>query len=192
MPTCSMMTASSPFEEVLIGAEQISMAEKFWNYRYITKPTIDYSGMTFSADVGVLAKYKVADILTLDISVVNGRGYKELTPDNTLKVVTGFTLTPAKNLLFRGYYDLMGPGGNRQSTGSLTGAYIGNTFTLGAEYLMQNNHLMASRGKLLRNKHFHSSKICGKISQFSQGMTTSAQSLPKVKLNHGTSVNDGQ
>lgn len=127
----------------LIGAEQISMADKFWNYRYITKAFIDYSGMIFSADIGFLAKYKVADIMTLDLSIVNGRGFKDLAANNTLKLVSGFTLTPAKNLMFRGYYDVMGREDNTQWTASFTGAYIDNTFTLGAEYLMQNNHLMA-------------------------------------------------
>lgn len=128
----------------LIGAEQISMADKFWGYRYITKPLIDYSGMIFSADIGIMAKYKAADILTLDLAVVNGRGFKDLAPNNTLKLLTGFTLTPAKNFMFRGYYDVMGQGDRNEWTGSLTGAYIGNTFTLGAEYLMQKNHVMAS------------------------------------------------
>jgi hypothetical protein len=126
----------------LIGAEQISMADKFWGYRFITKPFIDYTGMTYSADLGILVKYKPADIITLDLSVTNGRGYKDIAPDTTLKLVTGFTLTPSKNLLFRGFYDMMGQGDSRQWTASLTGAYIGQTFTLGAEYLIQKNHHM--------------------------------------------------
>ncbi|MBE0667641.1 MAG: hypothetical protein IH593_08200 [Bacteroidales bacterium] len=128
----------------LIGAEQISMADKFWGYRYITKPFIDYSGMIYSADLGILVKYKPADIITLDLSVTNGRGFKDVAPDTTLKLVTGFTLTPSKNLLFRGFYDMMGRGDSRQWTASFTGAYIDNTFTLGAEYLMQKNHHMTA------------------------------------------------
>lgn len=152
----------------LIGAEQISMADKFWNYRYITKAFIDYSGMIFSADIGLIAKYKVADILTLDLSVVNGRGFKDLEPDNTLKLVSGFTLTPAKNLLFRGFYDVMGKGDNRQWTGSLTGAYIDDSFTLGAEYLMQNNHLMASGENFSGFSIFTALKFAEKYSVFAR------------------------
>ncbi|HUW91868.1 MAG TPA: hypothetical protein VMV74_01790 [Bacteroidales bacterium] len=128
----------------LIGAEQISMGDKFWGYRYITKSLIDYSGMVYTADLGILVKYKPADIISLDLSVTNGRGFKDIAPDTTLKLVTGFTLTPSKNLLFRGFYDIMGRGDSKQWTVSFTGAYIDKTFTLGAEYLMQKNHHMTA------------------------------------------------
>jgi len=152
----------------LIGAEQISMADKFWSYRYVTKPPIDYSGMTFPADAGVLAKYKPAEILTLDISIVNGRGFKDLSADNTLKLVSGFTLTPAKNLMFRGFYDVMGKGDNSQWTASFTGAYIDNSFTLGAEYLMQNNHLMVSGENFSGFSIFTALKFAEKYSVFAR------------------------
>jgi hypothetical protein len=125
----------------LIGVEQLSMADKFWNYRYITKPAIDYSAMVFSADLGFMARYQVADAVSIDIGLLNGRGYKDVAPDTTLKLITGITVKPAKNFMFRGYYDAMGPGGERQMTFSFTGAYLGPVFSLGAEYFRQNNHL---------------------------------------------------
>ncbi len=125
----------------LIGVEQISMADKFWNYRYVTRPPIDYSSMVFSADLGLMAKYQVAEAVAIDIGLLNGRGYKDVAPDTTLKLITGITVKPAENFLFRGYYDAMGPGGERQMTFSLTGAYLGPVFSLGAEYFRQYNHL---------------------------------------------------
>lgn len=128
----------------LIGSEQLSNAEKFFNYRYIAKPTMDYAQMVFPTDLGFMARYKAADFLTIDMSVINGKGYKEITPDTTLKVVTGATIIPVKNLSLRLYYDLMGPSGGRQSTYSITGAYTGKILTLGAEYLSQSNHLMTT------------------------------------------------
>lgn len=128
----------------LIGSEQISNSEKFFNYRYIAKPTMDYAQMVFPVDLGFMTRYKAADFLTIDISVINGKGFKEITPDTTLKFVTGATIIPVKNLSLRLYYDLMGPSGGRQSTYSITGAYTGKIFSLGAEYLSQSNHLMTS------------------------------------------------
>lgn len=126
----------------LIGSEQISVAEKFFNYRYIAKPTIDYAQMIYPVDLGFMARYNAADFLTLDMALLNGKGFREITPDTTLKVVTGATIIPAKNLFFRAYYDLMGPSGVRQATFSLSGAYTGKILTVGAEYLTQANHFM--------------------------------------------------
>lgn len=126
----------------LIGSEQLSNAEKFFNYRYIAKPTMDYAQMTFPVDLGFMARYRAADFLTFDMSVVNGKGFKEITPDTTLKVVTGATIIPAKNVVLRAYFDIMGPAGGRQSTYSITGAYTGKSISFGAEYLAQANHFM--------------------------------------------------
>ncbi|HUW91725.1 MAG TPA: hypothetical protein VMV74_01060 [Bacteroidales bacterium] len=152
----------------LIGAEQISMAEKFWGYRYISKPVLDNTGMASSTDLGILVKYKPAEILTLDMSVVNGRGYKDIAPDTTLKLLTGFTLTPAKNILFRGYYDMMGRGDSRQWTASFSGAYIDKNFTLGAEYFMQNNHLIAKGENYSGINIFTAVKFAEKYSFFAR------------------------
>lgn len=127
----------------LMESEQVSTASKFWNYRYIARPTIDASGMVIAADLGLIAKYKPVEQVVLDLGILNGRSYKDISPDTTFKLVSGITFTPAKNLMFRGYYDLMGPEGRRQWTMSLTGAYISDVFTLGAEYMRQNNHLKA-------------------------------------------------
>jgi len=152
----------------LLGVEQISIAEKLWNYRYITKTPIDYSGMIFSADLGVIAKYKVAEAVSFDIGLLNGRGYKDIAPDTTLKLITGITVKPVKNLIFRGYFDAMGPAGTRQMTFSLTGAYTGPVFTLGAEYLRQNNHLMATGENYSGVSIFSEVKVAEKFSVFAR------------------------
>lgn len=152
----------------LIGSEQLSNAEKFWNYRYITKPIIDYTQMTFPTDVGFMAKYRIADFLTVDMSVINGKGYKEITPDTTLRVVTGATLIPLKKLLFRVYYDLMGPAGARQSTISLTGGYTGKTLSVGAEYLAQSNHFRVEGENYSGISIFTSVRFAEKFSFFAR------------------------
>ena len=126
----------------LIGAEQISMMEKIWGYRYVTKPPIDYSGMIQAADLGLATKVYAADFLTLDLSVTNGRGFKDITSNGTYRMAAGFTLIPAENMLVRGFYDMMGPSGSMQRTVSITAAWMGPKFNAGAEYFRQDNAAM--------------------------------------------------
>ena len=127
------------FRGGLIGTEQISMMEKIWGYRYVTKPPIDYSGMIQAADLGVMTVVQAGKLLDIDLSVTNGRGFKDIAPNGTYRLAAGFTLTPAENLLLRGYYDMMGPSGNMQRTASITAAWLGPKFNAGAEYFRQDN-----------------------------------------------------
>jgi len=175
----------------LIGSEQLSNAEKFFNYRYIAKPTMDYAQMVFPTDLGFMARYRAADFVTIDMSVVNGKGYKEITPDTTLKVVTGVTLVPFKNLNFRIYYDLMGPAGGRQSTFSLTGAYTGKTVSFGAEYLAQTNHLMNAGEDYSGISIFSAVRLAEKFSAFARydnivSVTPEGETEPWNLSNDGT------
>jgi hypothetical protein len=127
----------------LIGSEQISMMEKIWGYRFVTKPPIDYSGMIHAADLGLATKVYAAEFLTLDLSVTNGRGFKDLASNGTYKMSAGFTLTPAENMIVRGFYDMMGPSGRMQRTASILAAWMGPKFNAGAEYFRQDNAYMA-------------------------------------------------
>lgn len=126
----------------LIGAEQISMMEKIWGYRFVTKPPLDYSGMVYSADLGVMTKVSAGELLNIDLAVTNGRGFKDITSNGTYRLSTGFTLTPAENIIVRGFYDLMGPSGRMQRTASITAAWTGPKFNAGAEYFRQDNASM--------------------------------------------------
>ncbi len=126
----------------LIGTEQISVMEKVWGYRFVTKPPIDYSGMIQVADLGIMTVIQAGDMLDIDLSVTNGRGFKDINPNGTYRLTGGFTLTSAGHLLFRGYYDLMGPSGRLQQTASITAAWMGPKFNAGAEYFRQDNSSM--------------------------------------------------
>jgi hypothetical protein len=126
----------------LIGSEQISMMEKIFGYRFVTKPPIDYSGMIQAADLGITTKIYAGEILVFDLSITNGRGFKDITANGTYKMSAGFTLTPADNILVRGFYDMMGPSGSMQRTASITAAWMGPGFNAGAEYFRQDNASM--------------------------------------------------
>jgi hypothetical protein len=126
----------------LIGMEQVSAMEKIWAYRFISKPPIDYSGMVQVADLGVSTKFSAVKWLSVDLSVTQGRGVKNLVADGTYKLSAGFTMTPATNMIIRGFFDMMGPTGSMQRTASITAAYTGPRLTAGAEYLRQDNNKM--------------------------------------------------
>jgi hypothetical protein len=152
----------------LIGVEQLSTTEKLWNYRYVIKPPMDYSGMIFSADLGFMAKYQVSGGVSVDIGLLNGRGYRDVAPDTTLKLISGITFQPAKNIMVRGYFDAMGPDGERQMTFSLSGAYLGPVFSLGAEYFRQNNHLTEAGEHYSGVSIFSAAKFAEKFSVFAR------------------------
>lgn len=126
----------------LIGIEQISVTEQIWGYRFLARPPIDYSGMIQVADLGVMTKFTAGDKVAFDLAIINGRGFKDLASNGTVRLTAGATLMPVENVIIRGYYDLMGPTGRMQRTASIIAAWTGPEFTAGAEYLRQDNHLM--------------------------------------------------
>jgi hypothetical protein len=152
----------------LIGAEHISVTEKLWNYRYVTKPFIDYTGMVFTADLGLMAKARAGDRLILDLSVTNGRGFRDIAPDGTYRFSAGASVMPLKNLIIRGYYDIMGPSGRMQRTASIIGAWTGRSFSAGAEYLRQDNHLMTAGKNYTGFSLFASLNLSEKVSLFAR------------------------
>jgi len=123
----------------LIGLSQFSLQEKQWGARYILKSFQDQYKYGSSADFGVLASYKLHNMISLDASVLNGEGYKSLEVDSILKYTVGLTLEPVKGLDLRAYYDRMGNDNAQQSLSFFAGYTHGNV-KLGAEYNMQLNN----------------------------------------------------
>jgi len=152
----------------LIGAEHITITEKLWNYRYITKSFIDYTGMIFPADLGLMAKARAGEKITLDLSVTNGRGFRDIAPDGTYRLSTGATVVPCKNVMIRGYYDIMGPSGRMQRTASIIGAWSGPVFSAGAEYLRQENNKMISGNNYSGFSIFTTLKLSEKVALFAR------------------------
>ena len=58
------------------------------------------------ADLGIVVDYKINDIVKVDFAVLNGEGYTNIQSDNSLKVTSGFTITPPNNFSFRIYSDI--------------------------------------------------------------------------------------
>jgi len=152
----------------LIGTEQISVMDKIWGFRFVTKPPIDYSGMIQAADLGILAKFNAGEKAVFDLSVTNGRGFKDIASNGTVKLTAGVSVMPVEHVMIRGYYDLMGPSGRMQRTASITAAWIGPEFTAGAEYLRQDNHLMIDGNNYSGFSIFTRVKLADKVSLFAR------------------------
>jgi hypothetical protein len=125
----------------IITPEQIIMNIFMWNYLYVGRPLIDYSGMTFASDLGISAKYNISKQVSLDITVTNGRGVKDLAPDSAFRFSAGLTILPVKEFIIRGYFDIKTKNNISQSTFDLSAAYETEMVVFGGEYMLQNGNL---------------------------------------------------
>ncbi len=129
----------------LIGTTAFKFQEKAWGYRYVAKAFQDYYKMGSSADLGISAAYKFSDIVSADLILVNGEGYKNLESDSIFSVGAGVTLTPVDGFSLRAYYETATGESEalnlaRHSTLAFGGLYSNDKFSLGAEYAGQTNN----------------------------------------------------
>jgi hypothetical protein len=125
----------------IITPEQIIMNLYMWNYLYVGRPLIDYSGMTYTSDIGIAAKYNISKQVSFEITVTNGRGCKNLAPDSAFRYSAGLTILPVKNFIIRGYFDILTKYNVSQTTFDLAAAYETEKVVLGGEYMLQNGNL---------------------------------------------------
>jgi len=137
-----------------VGLKQFKIQEKNWGYRYIQKSAQDEYEMGTSADMGLTADYKLSDMVSVDLTMVNGEGYKKNQTDVNMKKGFGLTLKPVDGLTIRAYMDMMGAEDvvetvdsvsttiekPTQNTTALFVGYNTDDFRLGAEYNTQTAH----------------------------------------------------
>ena len=123
----------------MIGTKAFKVQEKFWGYRYVYKSFQDAYKFNSSADLGFSVDYIFNKIISADVSVINGKGYKLVKTDSTFKVTAGLTLSPVEKLILRGYYDYYDRGEPLQTFAFFAG-YSFYKFNVGAEYDYQKNH----------------------------------------------------
>jgi hypothetical protein len=113
--------------------------QKFWGKRYIANTFQALNGYGIVADLGVVVDYKFSDLISGDITVMNGEGYSELQLDNGVKTSAGFTMTPSKQLSVRFYSDVTKQNGIWQSTFMSFAGFRNDLFTIGAEVNYKTN-----------------------------------------------------
>lgn len=125
----------------LTGTSQFNYQEKFWGYRYVAKSFQDLNKWGSSADLGISTSYKLNDLLSADISVFNGEGYKKVQADDQLQYAIGLTATPVKGFSVRAYGEMKTAKDTvAQYAVALFAGYKCDAFRIGAEYNMQLNH----------------------------------------------------
>lgn len=130
----------------LISTISFKTQESFWGYRYLLKSFQDEYSFGSSADIGLSAAYQFNKVLSADVIVVNGEGYKNIERDSIFSVGAGLTLKSIQGLVLRGYVETSTKEEGvlkRQNTLSFFGGYSLDAFSVGAEYNMQTNHKMA-------------------------------------------------
>jgi hypothetical protein len=123
----------------MIGLSQFKLQEDLWAGRYLYKSFMDEHRFGPSADLGAYISYQIHEMVSADLTIANGEGYKRLEADSLLKYSVGGTVSPIEGLDFRASYDYMGKDSAQQTLAFYVG-YTAEKFSLGAEYNQQLNH----------------------------------------------------
>jgi len=142
----------------LIGLNQFKYSEKHWGGRYLYKSFQDKHKLGASADFAFYTEYRFNKMLSVDITISNGEGYKTVETDSIFKYSAGLTIFPAKGLQFRTYYDYMGDEDTQQSLSFFLG-YTRDNLKLAGEYNQQFNHKMVADQTLSGYSFFGSYKV---------------------------------
>lgn len=122
----------------LMDMLQFKVQEKFWGYRYLYKSFMDEHKFGSSADLGTGIQYTPSEILSADLVLSNGEGYKNLQFDNRYRVGFGITLHPVKQLTLRGYYTVHTSEVSQMSVSGFVG-YKLKKLRIGGEYNYEKN-----------------------------------------------------
>ena len=139
----------------MIGLHQFKVQEDLWGGRYLYKSFMDEHSFGPSADLGAFVAYQFHELVSLDLTIANGEGYKSIESDSILKYSLGTTLKPLSGLVFRTSYDYMGQEAVQQTLALYLGYSVVN-LDLGAEYNYQWNHQMV-QDHHLRGLSFYAS-----------------------------------
>ena len=113
--------------------------QRFWGKRYLANTYQSLNGYGYVADLGLALDYKINDILSADLTVMNGEGYLELQLDNNVRSSLGLNITPGDNIFFRIYGDIEKKHGVNMFTTVAFAGYKNKTFNAGIEFSSKTN-----------------------------------------------------
>lgn len=123
----------------ITSTKHFDYEQRFWGKRYVANTFQALNGYGYVADLGVVADYKFSDIISGDVTVMNGKGYSELQLDNGVKTSAGLTVTPNQQLVFRLYNDIERESGIWQYTLLTFAGFKNDLLTIGAELNYKTN-----------------------------------------------------
>lgn len=100
----------------MVNTRYEDFQQGFWGKRYLGPEFQAIYGYGSVADLGVVVDYQLNNVFKFDISVINGKGYTNIQPDNSIKTAAGLTITTPNRISIRLYGDIMKPFGVWQST----------------------------------------------------------------------------
>jgi len=123
----------------MVSTRYASFQQGFWGKRYLGpeyQATYPYGSV---ADLGIVLDYKLSDLLNVDLSLLNGKGYTNIQFDNSLKTTIGLTISTPNKIFVRLYGDIMKPQGVIQTTLLMFAGHTNNRFSIGAEASYKTN-----------------------------------------------------
>jgi hypothetical protein len=123
----------------ITGTRHFNYQQKFWGKRYIANTFQALNLFGVVADLGVVADYKFSDLISADVTVMNGEGYSELQLDNGVKTSAGLTVTPSTKVAIRFYNDINRQNGVWQYTLLTFAGFRNDHITIGAEFNYKTN-----------------------------------------------------
>lgn len=154
----------------LISTKAFKEQEDFWGARYLYKSFQDQNKYNTSADMGVSASYQLIEALSVDATITNGEGYKNLQKDNKYRYGAGITYKK-EGLLLRVYTDIYSKNDenlDNQSTLALFAAYKAKEFSIGAEYNMLRNEKFVKEHNLSGYSIYSTYKTSAKTQIFAR------------------------
>ncbi|MFR9650072.1 MAG: hypothetical protein SNG96_06310 [Rikenellaceae bacterium] len=126
----------------IIKTKNFELKESYWGHRYVMSSFEDRYSFSSSADLGVTVEYKIGNVLSLDASLTNGKGYRSIDLTGNYRYGFGATVKPFKDLVVRAFYDHYSSGDGdtpdqinpNQINTSLFVGYKLDKLDLGAEY----------------------------------------------------------
>ena len=174
----------------MIPTNQFTLQESIWGYRYIAKSFQDAYRFGPSADLGASAEYTPSDIVSFDISILNGEGYKNIQIDSSFKATVGVTIKPVEGLSFRAYYDYMNSD-NTQTSAAFFAGYSVKKFRAGVEYNMQKNNELKQDHDFSGFSAYSSYRLGNKVTVFAR-YDYLASAIPENATEPWNSMKDGQ
>lgn len=117
----------------IITMYSYKVQEKFWGRRYMMQSFMDVYRFGPSADLGVLAKYRVNDWFSGELTISNGEGYSNIQVDQNFKYALGIQFDFLDGFVGRLYADIIHHSDKNQITYSSFLGYKADKFDVAAE-----------------------------------------------------------
>jgi hypothetical protein len=123
----------------MVNTRYADFQQGFWGKRYLGPEYQAIYPYGSVADIGIVADYRISDLIKVDLSVLNGKGYTNVQFDNSIKTAAGLLISTPGKVFIRLYGDVMKPHGIVQTTMIGFAGLKNDHFSIGAEVSYKTN-----------------------------------------------------